>query len=110
MVTTKFKLGIRKLEKGNSLSNFEKVNGFKNETLLLEYTIKMISSFDPDIIVGHSFLSFDLDILLQRMKAKNIGSWSKIGRLKRSEFPKIYQQKNNGIDHILIDRIFKINI
>lgn len=38
---------------------------------------------DPDIIVGHNFAGFDLDVLLHRMKALNIQHWHRLGRLKR---------------------------
>lgn len=34
-------------------------------------------------------LGFDLDVLLHRIKANNIPHWSRIGRLKRSNMPKL---------------------
>ena len=45
--------------------------------------------FDPDVIVGHNFLGFDLDVLLHRMKACKADGWSKIGRLRRTIWPKL---------------------
>ncbi|RUS21275.1 DNA polymerase family B-domain-containing protein [Endogone sp. FLAS-F59071] len=48
-----------------------------------------IQKADPDIIVGHNFVGFDLDVLLHRMKALRIEHWSRIGRLKRSQWPKL---------------------
>jgi DNA polymerase alpha subunit A len=44
----------------------------------------MIYRVDPDIIVGHNFLGFDLDVLLHRMKANHIETWSRLGRLRRT--------------------------
>ena len=44
---------------------------------------------DPDIIVGHNFVGFGLDILLHRMKHNKIESWSRMGRLNRSVWPKL---------------------
>lgn len=44
-----------------------------------------IQRADPDIIVGHNFVGFDLDVLLHRMKALKVDQWSRIGRLKRSQ-------------------------
>ncbi len=45
-----------------------------------------IAEYDPDVIVGHNFLGWDLDILLHRMQACNVpcAEWSKLGRLRRS--------------------------
>lgn len=40
---------------------------------------------DPDIIVGHNFAGFDLDVLLHRMKALSIQHWHRLGRLKRKQ-------------------------
>jgi DNA polymerase alpha subunit A len=49
----------------------------------------MIHRSDPDIIVGHNFIGVDLDILLHRMKANKVTFWSKIGRLRRTKWPKL---------------------
>ena len=48
----------------------------------------MLQRYDPDILVGHNFLGFDLSILLNRMKACKVDSWSRIGRLNWTQFPK----------------------
>lgn len=45
--------------------------------------------YDPDVIVGHNFTNFDLDILLHRMKELDILNWSRLGRRKRSKWPKL---------------------
>ncbi|KAJ3276787.1 DNA-directed DNA polymerase alpha catalytic subunit pol1 [Terramyces sp. JEL0728] len=60
-----------------------------NERALLSLLIANIQRIDPDILVGHNFIDFDLDVLLQRMKVYNIPHWSRIGRLKRSVWPKL---------------------
>ncbi|KAK0605079.1 hypothetical protein LWI29_022549 [Acer saccharum] len=46
---------------------------------------------DSDVLVGHNISGFDLDVLLHRAQACRVPSsmWSKIGRLKRSEMPKL---------------------
>ena len=51
--------------------------------------IALIHRTDPDVIVGHNFLGFDLDVLLHRMKANKVEFWSRLGRLKRSVWPKL---------------------
>ncbi|KAJ3315983.1 DNA polymerase alpha catalytic subunit [Boothiomyces sp. JEL0838] len=60
-----------------------------NERALLSLLIANIQRVDPDILVGHNFIDFDLDVLLQRMKVYNIPNWSRIGRLKRSVWPRL---------------------
>lgn len=68
----------------------KKAGGFsaqieRTEAALLNYLIARIHMCDPDIIVGHNFSGFDLDVLLHRMKALNIQHWHKLGRLKRKK-------------------------
>ncbi|KAG1174483.1 hypothetical protein G6F71_004866 [Rhizopus microsporus] len=72
----------------------KKAGGFsvqveRTEAALLNYLIARIHMCDPDIIVGHNFSGFDLDVLLHRMKALNIQHWHKLGRLKRKNWPKL---------------------
>ncbi|KAJ2960289.1 hypothetical protein NQZ79_g4309 [Umbelopsis isabellina] len=61
----------------------------KTELALLNLLIAKLHVHDPDVIVGHNFAGFDLDILLHRMKALNTHHWHKLGRLKRSNWPKL---------------------
>jgi DNA polymerase alpha subunit A len=42
-----------------------------------------MTRIDPDVICGHNFLGFDLDVLLHRMEYHKIAHWSKLGRLNR---------------------------
>ncbi|TPX37489.1 DNA-directed DNA polymerase [Synchytrium microbalum] len=60
-----------------------------NERALLNYMLAVLHKMDPDVIVGHNFLGFDLDVLLHRMKAHNVSEWSRLGRLRRKEWPKL---------------------
>ncbi|KAI7870185.1 DNA polymerase family B-domain-containing protein [Spinellus fusiger] len=59
------------------------------ESSLLNFLIAKIHTNDPDVIVGHNFLGFDLDILLHRMKFLNTQHWHKLGRLKRTHWPRL---------------------
>ena len=65
-----------------------RVEQAKNEKSLLNYFIAMLQRHDPDILVGHNFLGFDLGILLHRMRACKVDFWSKIGRLNWTQWPK----------------------
>lgn len=55
-----------------------------NEAQLLHKFLEKLSNADPDIILGHDLLSFQLDVLLHRLAALETPSWSVVGRLKRS--------------------------
>ncbi|KAI9477995.1 MAG: hypothetical protein EXX96DRAFT_524211 [Benjaminiella poitrasii] len=59
------------------------------EKSMIEALISKIDTIDPDIVVGHGFSSFTLDVLLNRMKTLKIQNWHKIGRLKFDKFPKL---------------------
>jgi DNA polymerase alpha subunit A len=48
-----------------------------------------LEKYDPDMIIGHNFIGFDLDVLLHRMSATNNPHWSRLGRLKRTHMPKL---------------------
>lgn len=60
-----------------------------SERQMLGFVMAKIARIDPDVIVGHNVLGFDLDVLLHRIKANNIPHWSRLGRLKRSNLPKL---------------------
>eukprot|EP01113_Clastostelium_recurvatum_P044377 TRINITY_DN7487_c0_g1_i3.p1 TRINITY_DN7487_c0_g1~~TRINITY_DN7487_c0_g1_i3.p1 ORF type:complete len:1514 (-),score=286.83 TRINITY_DN7487_c0_g1_i3:28-4569(-) len=64
-----------------------------NERSLLSYVLSKVSSIDPDVIVGHNFWGFDLDVLLHRMESTKIQNWSRLGRLNRSKMPKLQTGK-----------------
>jgi DNA polymerase alpha subunit A len=55
----------------------------------------VIHKADPDVIVGHDFLSVSLDILLNRMRELKTDHWSRIGRFRRSKWPNIGRQGTN---------------
>jgi DNA polymerase alpha subunit A len=61
----------------------------QNERSLLNMVLAKLQSIDPDVIVGHNFLGFSLDVLLHRMQAQKVINWSKLGRLRRTMMPKL---------------------
>ncbi|KAF8330465.1 ribonuclease H-like domain-containing protein, partial [Amanita rubescens] len=83
----------------------------KNERMLLNTLLSaVISSFtiynlnkfkvsifkaDPDVIIGHEFLSVSLDVLLHRMRELKADHWSRLGRFRRSKWPSIGRQGSN---------------
>ncbi|GJJ73079.1 DNA polymerase alpha subunit A [Entomortierella parvispora] len=66
-----------------------KIQKLPSERALLNMLLARISNSDPDVIVGHNFVGFDLDVLLHRMKHNKADHWSKIGRLRRTVWPKL---------------------
>lgn len=48
-----------------------------------------IKLYDPDVICGHNFLSFDLDVLLHRLIYHKLDDWSAFGRIKREKAPRL---------------------
>ncbi len=50
--------------------------------------IAKLQIIDPDVILGHNFESVDYGVLLHRMKDCSTAHWSKLGRLRRTEWPK----------------------
>ncbi|KAG0199110.1 DNA-directed DNA polymerase alpha catalytic subunit pol1 [Mortierella sp. GBA30] len=60
-----------------------------SERTLLNLLLANIFNTDPDVIVGHNFVGFDLDVLLHRMKHTKADHWSRIGRLRRTIWPKL---------------------
>ncbi|KAJ3182355.1 DNA-directed DNA polymerase alpha catalytic subunit pol1 [Geranomyces variabilis] len=70
----------------------------RNEYGLLGFLMAQIHRSDPDIIVGHNFIDFDLDVLLHRMQANKVPHWSKLGRLHRKKWPKLQQGAGGTAD------------
>ena len=72
---------------------------------MLAYFLAKLHRVDPDIIVGHNMGSFALEVLQHRMAACKVPQWSRIGRLRRKELPKVHTSQLlyvyiSGIQHI----------
>ncbi|KAJ0041257.1 hypothetical protein Pint_28022 [Pistacia integerrima] len=67
-----------------------------SERALLNRLMIELYKLDSDVLVGHNISGFDLDVLLHRVQACRVPSsmWSKIGRLKRSEMPKLMKGRS----------------
>ncbi|KAI8937000.1 hypothetical protein NX059_006224 [Plenodomus lindquistii] len=70
----------------------EKVKGNftlkKTEQELLSWLMAMFQRYDPDVIAGHRLDDVDYSVLLSRLREKKTPGWHRIGRLKRSDWPK----------------------
>jgi len=58
---------------------------------------------DPDVIVGHDIVGYDMDLLLHRIAMSKISHWSKIGRLKRATVPKFGARSGAAAGRLLMD-------
>ncbi|XP_028289238.1 DNA polymerase alpha catalytic subunit isoform X2 [Parambassis ranga] len=66
-----------------------KVEIAATERTLLGFFLAKMHKIDPDVLVGHDIFGFDLEVLLQRINICKVPHWSKIGRLRRANMPKL---------------------
>lgn len=60
----------------------------KTENLLLSTFLAVLERADPDVLMGHQLQDVDYPILLSRFREKKTPGWHRIGRLRRSDWPK----------------------
>lgn len=60
----------------------------KTEQLLLAHFLALLEKIDPDVLMGHQLQDVDYPILLSRMRERKTSNWHRIGRLRRSDWPK----------------------
>ncbi len=60
----------------------------KNEQFLLSQFLALLEKADPDVLMGHQLQDVDYSILLSRMRDRKTPGWHRIGRMKRSDWPK----------------------
>ncbi|KAL8689477.1 MAG: hypothetical protein Q9218_004858 [Villophora microphyllina] len=60
----------------------------KNEQMLLSKFLALLERIDPDVLMGHQLQDVNYPVLLSRMRERKTPGWHRIGRMKRSEWPK----------------------
>lgn len=60
----------------------------KTEPLLLSQFLALLERTDPDVLMGHQLQDVDYPVLLNRMRERKTPGWHRIGRMRRSEWPK----------------------
>jgi DNA polymerase alpha subunit A len=60
----------------------------KTEQELLSLLMAMFQRHDPDVLIGHRLDDVDYSVLLSRLREKKTPGWHRIGRVKRSDWPK----------------------
>ncbi|KAI5782718.1 hypothetical protein EDC01DRAFT_664616 [Geopyxis carbonaria] len=58
----------------------------KTENDLLTEFLQKLEKADPDVLVGHQLENVDFPVLLNRLKEKKTQQWSRIGRMKRTNW------------------------
>lgn len=60
----------------------------RNEHGLLSMFMSILAKMDPDVLMGHRLEDVDYSILLNRLREKKTPGWHRIGRLRRTDWPK----------------------
>ncbi|KAI0166063.1 hypothetical protein GGR57DRAFT_445077 [Xylariaceae sp. FL1272] len=59
----------------------------KHEADILSFFLAQLDLVDPDVILGHQLEGVDYSILLNRLHEKKTPQWSRLGRLRRAQWP-----------------------
>ncbi|KAF8323497.1 DNA polymerase alpha catalytic subunit [Cantharellus anzutake] len=65
-----------------------------SERALMGTLLAQIHRHDPDIIIGHEFISTHLEIILQRARELKTEHWSRLGRVRRAKPPHVTKYGN----------------
>ncbi|KAI3654051.1 hypothetical protein MP228_000770 [Amoeboaphelidium protococcarum] len=76
------------------------VKTVKGERILLNLLIAMLQKIDHDMYVGHNLSGFGLDVVVSALKRFNTTGWSKLGRLRRSNWPRLNSSQNDSSKNI----------
>lgn len=60
----------------------------KTENMVLAKFLALLEKIDPDVLLGHQLQDVDYPILLSRLRERKIPGWHRVGRLRRSDWPK----------------------
>ncbi|KAI0180110.1 hypothetical protein GGR52DRAFT_587672 [Hypoxylon sp. FL1284] len=79
-----FPIGFDKLATGRKKAFTQLA---KQESEILSFFLAQLDRVDPDVILGHQLEGVDYSILLNRLREKKTPSWSRLGRMRRTEWP-----------------------
>lgn len=68
----------------------------KSEQFLLSKFLALFERVDPDVLMGHQLQEVDYSIFLSRLREKKTPGWSRIGRLKRADWPKTFGKSGSS--------------
>lgn len=79
-----FPLGFDQLAKAR---NQGLIKLMKQESEILSFFLAQIDIADPDVVVGHQLEGVDYSVLLNRLQEKKTNQWSRLGRMRRTQWP-----------------------
>lgn len=79
-----FPIGFDKMAMGRKKA-FTKL--VKQEAEILSFFLAQIDIVDPDVILGHQLEGVDYSILLNRLHEKKTPQWSRLGRMRKTQWP-----------------------
>ncbi|KAI1335171.1 hypothetical protein F5Y15DRAFT_258470 [Xylariaceae sp. FL0016] len=79
-----FPLGFEKLAMGRKKGLIKLM---KQESEILSFFLAQVDLADPDVILGHQLEGVDYSILLNRLQERKTPQWSRLGRLRRAQWP-----------------------
>ncbi|KAK3374895.1 hypothetical protein B0H63DRAFT_562886 [Podospora didyma] len=91
---TAFPLGFEKMAKDRKKGLIKLM---KQEADMLAFFLAQVDIVDPDVIVGHQLEGVDYSILLNRLHEKKTNQWSRLGRLRRSQWPSSIGKVGNNV-------------
>ncbi|RDL35239.1 DNA polymerase [Venustampulla echinocandica] len=59
----------------------------KHEQEILSFFLAQLNLVDPDVLIGHQLEGVELSILFNRLQARRTPQWSRIGRMRRTQWP-----------------------
>lgn len=81
---TAFPLGFETLVKSRKKGLIKLA---KTESDILSFFLAQVDVVDPDVILGHQLEGVDYSVLLNRLHEKKTPQWSRLGRLRRTQWP-----------------------
>ncbi|KAK3380387.1 hypothetical protein B0T24DRAFT_548054 [Lasiosphaeria ovina] len=89
-----FPLGFEKMAKERKQGLIKLM---RQESEMLSFFLAQLDVVDPDVIVGHQLEGVDYSILLNRLHEKKTNQWSRLGRLRRSQWPSSIGKIGNNV-------------
>ena len=83
-VLTSFPIGFEGEVKQRAKGSIKLV---KHEQEILSFFLAQLNLIDPDVLIGHQLEGVDFSILLSRLQTKRTPQWSRIGRMRRTQWP-----------------------
>jgi len=81
-----FPIGFESLTKDKK-RNRGLIKTMKTESEIFSFFLAQMDLVDPDVILGHQLEGVDYSVLLNRLQEKKAHQWSRLGRLRRSQWP-----------------------